>query len=144
MKVYFDTAVLVASSVEEHVHYHRARPVVKAVRDGEIDGYVSAHVLAEFYSVITVTPFRSRVFPEQAWRLLSDNVLPNFKVIDLSTEDYRNAIHSSALSGWMGGRVYDMLHIVGARKANCERIYTFNVRHFRQLAPELSERIIAP
>ena len=48
------------------------------------------------------------------------------------------------LSGCAGGRVYDAPHLAAARKANCEQIYTFNLRQFCELAPELADRIRTP
>jgi hypothetical protein len=44
----------------------------------------------------------------------------------------------------IGGRIYDALHLRRARQAACDRVYTFNVRHFQQLAPDLAGRIGAP
>ena len=44
----------------------------------------------------------------------------------LTPEMYRDAIESCA------------------RNAACDRIYTLNVRHFQQLAPDLADRIGAP
>jgi predicted nucleic acid-binding protein len=40
--------------------------------------------------------------------------------------------------------IYDALLLACARKANADRIYTWNLRHFRALAPDLAERIVAP
>jgi hypothetical protein len=37
-----------------------------------------------------------------------------------------------------------VLHLDSAKKAACDRIYTFNVRHFQQLAPELRGLIGSP
>jgi len=48
------------------------------------------------------------------------------------------------MQDWTGGRIYDAIHIQIARKAKCDRIYTFDVRHFRSIAPDLSDRIMAP
>jgi predicted nucleic acid-binding protein len=144
VKIYFDTDVLVASVIQLHVHFHAAHAAVLAVRDRTIEGCVSAHGLAEFYAVITRAPFSSPVFPLQAWQALSDNFLPAFEVVPLSTEDYKSAIHSCAQRGWAGGRIYDLLHIASASKAGCDRIFTFNVRHFQQLAPAFGGRISVP
>jgi predicted nucleic acid-binding protein len=99
---------------------------------------------AEFYAVLTRAPFSLPVFPLQAWQALAENFLPAFEVVPLSTEDYKSAIHLCARHGWAGGRIYNLLHIASANKAGCERIFTFNVRHFQQLAPEYGDRISAP
>jgi predicted nucleic acid-binding protein len=57
---------------------------------------------------------------------------------------YLATIRECADKGWTGGRVYDALHLHCAKKTFCDRIYTFNVRHFQQLAPDLADRITAP
>ena len=62
----------------------------------------------------------------------------------LTLEMYREAIESCANHGWIGGPIYDALHLSCARNAACDRIYTLNVRHFQQLAPDLADRIGAP
>lgn len=144
MKAYFDTAVLVASCVAGHPHYQRAVEAVRRVHAKSTDGVISAHGLAECFAVLTRTPFIPPVFPDQAWQFLSDNILPVFEVVTLSTIEYRDAIHRCSQSGWGGGRIYDVLHIYSARKAACERILTFNVKHFQQLAPELIDCIGSP
>lgn len=144
MKVYFDTSVLVASSIRVHVHFHQAQKAVLSVYAKQIEGYTSTHTLAEFYSATTKTPFSAPVSPHEAWLLLSENILPAFEIVSLSRADYESAIERCVRNGWLAGRIYDSLHIASAQKAECERIFTFNVRHFRQLAPELGERIAAP
>ena len=77
MKAYLDTNVLVPASVQAHHHHAQAFDVVKAVKDGDLN--VGAHGLAEFYSVLTRTPFTPRVHPTEASRFLDDNVLPSSK-----------------------------------------------------------------
>jgi predicted nucleic acid-binding protein len=46
--------------------------------------------------------------------------------------------------GLAGGIVFDALLLACARKVDAERIYTWNVRHFRMVAPDLAERIVTP
>jgi hypothetical protein len=46
--------------------------------------------------------------------------------------------------GLGGGKVYDALLIECARISRADRIYTFNLRDFRRLAPDLTDRISAP
>jgi predicted nucleic acid-binding protein len=53
MKVYFDTAVLVAASVSDHPHHSRAIAALQMVRTKEIVGHVSGHGLAEAYAVLS-------------------------------------------------------------------------------------------
>lgn len=144
MKAYFDTNVLVAACVDEHPHHVQSFDLVRAVKEGAVKGYSSTHGLAEFYSVITRAPFTTRVQPVEAGRFLDDNILPHFELIPLSAGDYKTVLRSAARAAWIGGIVFDALHLHCAQKAECDRIYTFNVKDFRFLAPGLADRIAAP
>jgi predicted nucleic acid-binding protein len=46
--------------------------------------------------------------------------------------------------GLPGGQVYDALLLACARKSGADAIYTWNLKHFRQLAPDLAKRIRTP
>ncbi|HEY5792030.1 MAG TPA: hypothetical protein VIS74_01950, partial [Chthoniobacterales bacterium] len=63
-------------------------------------------------------------------------VFSRLEVIELAAADYRNALVLSAGRGLTSGVIYDALHVLCAMKSHCERIYTYNVSHFRRLAPE--------
>jgi predicted nucleic acid-binding protein len=145
VKAYLDTNVLVAASVSDHPHHGKSFDLLKAIRDRAITGCVSTHGLAEFYSVITRAPFRPRVHPAEAGRLLDENILPWFGLVELSPGDYRATLKSCSEVGLAGGIVFDALHVCAAKKAACDYIYTFNVRDFRAIAPEeLKSRIATP
>jgi predicted nucleic acid-binding protein len=119
VKTYFDTTVLVAASV-------------------------AGHGLSELYAVLTRDPFTPPIYPLEAWKSISANVLRDFSIITLTPGMYRDTIESCANHGWIGERIYDAPHLSRARQAACDRVYTFNVRHFQQLAPDLAGRIGAP
>jgi predicted nucleic acid-binding protein len=145
VKVYLDTNVLVAASVQEHQHHVQSFDLVKAVKEGALQGFIGTHGLAEFYSGLTRAPFIPRVHPAEAGRLLDDNILPYFELIALTADDYKAILRSCANAGLIGGVVFDVLHLHSARKAECDRIYTFNVKDFRVLAPvDLAGKIAAP
>ena len=144
MKVYFDTAVVVAACVAGHPHYNRAVEALRSVQAKKSEAFISAHGLAECFSVLTRTPFIPPIFPNDAWQFLADNVLQRFEIVTLSAKEYQDAIQRCSQNGWAGGRVYDVLHLDSAKKATCDRIYTFNVRHFQQLAPDLRGLIGSP
>jgi len=42
MKVFLDTNVLVAACIADHEHHARAIPLIQAVHDGKLEGFVSA------------------------------------------------------------------------------------------------------
>jgi predicted nucleic acid-binding protein len=144
MKAYFDTTVLVAASVVSHPHHNQAVTALRAVANKKVTGYVSGHGLCELYAVLTRTPFHPPVHPMEAWKIISENVLAHFQILTLSAGMYRAIIQECAEKGWIGGRIYDSLHLRCAKKAACERIYTFDLKHFCELAPDLRNRICAP
>jgi predicted nucleic acid-binding protein len=144
VNAYFDSTILVASCVEAHTHHRQASEAMQSLLTRDTVGYVNGHGLAESYNVLTRTPFSPPVLPTEAWQLLTRNILPNLTIVSLSSEEYLEVIQHCSENGWGGGLVYDALHIRSAQKANCERIFTFNVRHFEQLAPELRGRIMWP
>jgi predicted nucleic acid-binding protein len=145
VKVYLDTNVLVAASVQDHEHHVQSFELVKAVKLGALRACVSTHGLAEYYSVITRAPFVPRIHPSEAGRFLEENILPYFELVALSTGDYKTVFRGCAGSGVIGARVFDALHIHCAQKANCDRIYTYNVKDFRAVAPTgFAEKIAAP
>ncbi|MGB0009398.1 MAG: hypothetical protein WBP97_20040, partial [Candidatus Sulfotelmatobacter sp.] len=84
------------------------------------------------------------VYPAEAWRLLAENILPHFHIAELSAAEYKSVLQQAAEKGWRGGLVYDALHLAAASSSHCKRIYTFNLRHFLQLAPHLQSVICSP
>jgi|SRR5271169_1574426 predicted nucleic acid-binding protein len=144
MRTYFDTTILVAASVADHPHHNQAISVLELAQRNKMESYVSGHGLSEFYAVLTRTPFQPAVYPSEAWKILQENILPYFQVVIVTPQMYIETIRECADRGWIGGRVYDAIHLRCARESECERIYTLNVRHFQQLAPDLARRICAP
>ena len=144
MKVYIDTNVVVARSVTQHEHQARAVEFFHSVERNRWIPTISTHGLAEIYSILTRAPYQPRISPAEAWQILERNVVERFEMEPLNRDDYVKIVKESALVGWIGGRIYDAIHVQAARKAGCKRIYTFNVHDFRQLAPDLLDRIMAP
>jgi predicted nucleic acid-binding protein len=144
VKVYFDTPLFVAAYIARHPHYAQSLRALEQVSAGEIDGVVSAHGLAESFSVLTRAPYVPMIRPHDAWLYLANDVLTVFDLVSLTASEYRDVVERCSQNGWSGGRVYDALHIQAARKSNCERIYTFNVKHFHQVAPDLRDIIVSP
>jgi predicted nucleic acid-binding protein len=68
----------------------------------------------------------------------------HLKVVALDEDEYFEVVRASAGAGRMGGIIFDALLIACARKAKAETIYTWNVRHFRLIAPDLAGRILEP
>jgi predicted nucleic acid-binding protein len=142
---YFDTSVLVPAAVKGHVHYSRAVAALDEMVVKRRHGYMSAHSLAEVYSVLTRAPFSPPVYPSEAWQIIEQNFLPYLEIVPLSAKEYLKVVRDCATRGLAGGRVYDALHLYCAQKSGCDRIYTFDVKDFRALAPEgLEDKVCAP
>ncbi len=145
MKIFLDTNVLVASVVEQHGHHQRAYAVLDRVQCGRDEGFVSAHGLAEVYAVLTRLPAPFRHTPEQALLSVEENIVKYFKITSLTAADYTGLIREAALAGVQGGTIYDAVLIKCAAKTAVEKLFTFNVGHFQNVARKsLQSQIVAP
>ena len=122
----------------------RERRVEEMKRAGH-QAYMSTHSLTEVYSVMTRTPFRPPIYPGAALELIEDQILGHLTLVSLDENEYIDVVRRAARAGWIGGRIHDAIHLRCAAKMGCERIYTFNLRDFRAIAPkELADKISAP
>jgi predicted nucleic acid-binding protein len=145
MKLFFDTNILVAAVLKQHVFHERSFAALDRVQAGKDDGFISAHSLAEMYSVLTSLPVPYRHTPEQALLSVEENVLKYIKPVALIGSEYATLIREAAKSQVRGGRVYDALLLKAAEKVGADRILTLNLKHFQSLAsPELRSRLSEP
>jgi predicted nucleic acid-binding protein len=144
VKVFFDTSVLVAASEQSHPHYAQAWPALRRVTARKDQGFMSVHSIAEVYATLTRLPVQPRIHPAEAVRIITDNILPPFEMVPVRGKDYTEALKLVGDRGWGGAKVYDALLIGCAARSGAERIYTFNLADFRQLAPDLEDKICAP
>ena len=141
MKEFFDTSVLVAAFRREHVHHV---PSLKRFAAAEKrHSACGLHSLAEVFSVMTTLPVKPMIPPEQA--LLFVEEVPNrLTLVSLSAEEYFAVIQNAASRGFTGGRVYDSLLLACAAKSKAQTVYTWNLKHYQSLAPDLAPRIQTP
>ena len=135
MKALFDTSVLVAALLKQHPHHSLAFPRLLEVQRKEIEGHLTTHGMAELYATLTALPITPKLTPHETNRIIEHSVLSNFRLVPLTAKDYLDALKITADSGLSSGAIYDALHLCGARKAGCEKLYTLNLRHFRGIAP---------
>jgi predicted nucleic acid-binding protein len=138
---FLDTSVMVAALWGDHPCHAASLSVF--VEAGRQTGACGIHSLAEVYAVMTALPARPPLVPEQAF-LLVEQIPQRLAIVALDEAEYRNAIRDLADRGLGGGRVYDALLLACARKCRAETIYTWNAKHFRQIAPDLASRIRTP
>ena len=145
MDIFFDTTVLVAASEQSHPHYAQARPALLRVATGQDKGFIGLHSIAEVFAALTRLPVQPRIHPVEAARIVTDNIVSHFEVVSLGKEDYLEAMNTMASGGWSGAKIYDVLLLRCAARCAIERIYTFNLGDFKQLASvALQEKICAP
>jgi predicted nucleic acid-binding protein len=145
VRVFLDTNVLIASVLDLHDAHVRCLPLLGRVQDGKDEGFISAHSLAEMYAVLTKIPPPLRHSPEQALLSIEENILNHFNVLHLRGTEYGALIRDAAAAGIQGGTIYDTVLLRSATKANPDRIYTLNLKHFQAVAPaELVSALISP
>lgn len=142
---YFDTSVLVPAALAQHPHHEPALARLRELAQEKQRGYVSAHGITEFYSVMTRTPFKPPLHPSEVWRLIEEVILEHLDLVTLTAKESIDVTRGCAIAGWTGGRIHDAMHLRCAQKSQCDRIYTFNVKDFRALAaPEMLSQIMTP
>ncbi len=144
MIIFCDTSVLVAGCVRLHPHFSYARPVLEAAHGKRGDYVIAAHSVAEVYSVLTNLPLQPRIVPAEARLIIETNILPCFRRITTTAKMYDAAVLRCAEQGLSGGIVYDALLLECARSAGAGKIFTFNIRDFQRLAPDLASVISTP
>jgi predicted nucleic acid-binding protein len=143
--IFFDTNVLVAASEQSHPHHSQASPALRRIVAGLDKGFMSVHSIAELFATLTRLPVRPRIHPAEAVRIVSENILPHFEAVPIGKREYLEALNTMGRGGWNGAKIYDSLLLVCAAKCKADRIYTFNLGDFRQLAPAgLQGKICAP
>ncbi len=141
MKAFLDTSVLIAAFWGDHTdHDPSLRVFAKANRQNAACG---VHSLAEVYATMTALPVRPPLAPEQVL-LFVQQIPERLTTITLDEGEYLETIRLVAERRLGGGRVYDALLLACARKSQAEVIYTWNVKHFRQIALDLAGRIRTP
>lgn len=143
MKVLFDTSTLIASIIESHPKHEIALSWLKRAKNKEFNAIVSAHSLLEIYSVLTTAPFKPKILPVIAKKLIDINIRKNFNTVLLSSNEYFALIDFLSSNGFRGGIVYDALIYACARKSKVDKIVTSNVKDYTRLNNDNSIDIIS-
>ena len=143
MKVFFDTSVLVAAFVETHPQNSDCLPWLDRVQTLEIQGVISAHTLAELFSVLTRLPRQLRIPPQLAQELMQIN-LQHFEKVPLQIEDYDWAIERMVCLKLSGGAIFDALIAAVVLKVEVDRLLTLNPKHFSRLGVEIASIVQIP
>ena len=135
MKVLFDTSVLVAALVTDLKNHEASQDCLLQYTTSPHEGYCTAHALAECYATLTVLPLKRRIQPTEVAMLISESLTNRLTVLETKSDFYSEAILRVSRLGLISGIVYDALYLVSAEKSGCDRLYTYNLRHFHSLNP---------
>lgn len=139
--IFLDTSILIAAAQSSHIHYeHSAELLRSATRSTTACG---AHSLAETYATLSGMPKPARL-PLPAVMRIVEQIRERVKIVTLTDKEYLATLERLSAAGLIGGIAYDALLIECARKVDSKRIYSWNARHFRLLAPDLADRIFTP
>lgn len=141
MKEFFDTSVLVAAFHRDHVHHSSSFRALQSA--GKSRSACSLHTLAEVYSVMTALPVKPPIRPEHVLLFIGE-IQKRFTPVELGFADYSETLETAASRGFSSGRIYDALLLRCAMKWKSDVIYTWNLKHFQAMFPELRARIKTP
>jgi predicted nucleic acid-binding protein len=141
MKEFLDTSVLVSAFLREHPHHEASLKLFSAAN--KLKSACAGHTLAEIYATMTAIPVKEPIQPEQALLFIED-VRDRLTIVTLTEHDYFSTIKAAAALGLSSGRIYDALLLRCAAKITAETIYTWNLKHFRQISPAAAARMRTP
>lgn len=132
---------MIAAGRTSDDRYEASIGILRQCRPGE--AACAAHSLAELYNNLTGMRPPQRFHPDVAMQFLA-RVREGLDCITLTPDEVIQAARKTADLGLLGGIIYDALLLACARKVNADRIYTWNLRHFHLVAPDLAGRIVTP
>jgi hypothetical protein len=124
-------------------HQHHAPSLAAFLKFPKLEAGCAAHSLVEVYASLTRMPGEHRMSAAQAMLFLG-TLRERLTVVALDASEYFVALERFAVLGITGGTIYDAMMAQCALKADAERIYTWNLRHFRQCGSEIASRLGTP
>jgi predicted nucleic acid-binding protein len=144
VKALLDSSTLIAAMLPDHAHHAAALPWLAQGKAGAFEFVCSAHSLAEIYAVLTRFPRTPPISPDDALRLIRENVTSAARVVALSGDEYVSLIETLAHTGVRGAAVYDAIIARVAELAGVDHLVTFNVADFQRVWPAGTARIVSP
>jgi len=138
---FLDSAVLVPVFVADHPHHAAS---VRLYKDCSLQrDWCASHSLAEVYSTLTRLPHPHAATPPQALACV-ENIAGRFRFIGLEGNEYIAVLQEVAQRQISGGTIYDALIAHCALKVGADEIFTWNIRHYQMLGPEITKRLKTP
>lgn len=139
MSALLDSSVLVAALTPDEERHAESLDLL--MQGGN---FVHYHAFLETFSTLTGGRLGVRADANFVARLLRETVLPRVEVLRLEMAELMEAIESARQHGVRGGAIYDYMHLVAARKANADTLYTLNLGDFVHLRREGDPEIRRP
>jgi predicted nucleic acid-binding protein len=134
-----DTSVIIASLDGDEPHHAACDHLL--AQGGHC---IHAHALTETFSILSGGRHARRLRPGLVAQLIEDSVLPFVRLVHLTGKETMTAIADCERCGARGGAVYDLLHLVAARKAGVQALVTLDLRDFQALSKPGDPIIRAP
>ena len=139
MSVLLDSSVLIAALAPDEARHAECLALLK--QGGNV---VYAHAILETFSTLTGGRLGVRADADLAAQLLNETILPRVRVIELNTLELLAGLQQAKRRGVRGGAIYDFMHLVAARKAGVEKLYTVNIRDVQRLSSEGDPEVRCP
>lgn len=88
-------------------------------------------------------PGKDRVSGSEALLFLG-NVRERLMVVTLDPDEYFKALEGASDVAVVGGGIYDAIIGYCAMKFKVDSLYTWNVKHFKRLGPDIARRVKTP
>jgi predicted nucleic acid-binding protein len=133
---------MIAAVCSWHEHHDRARDEIETRMGRKQRMVVAGPALVEMYSVLTRLPAPYRMAAADAMVLVEQNFLKGVKMVVLDQSEYGDLLRSAPAKNISGGRAYDAVIAICARKAQVDALLTFNAKHFAAFAGSDMEIVI--
>ncbi|MGH9338924.1 MAG: type II toxin-antitoxin system VapC family toxin [Acidobacteriota bacterium] len=130
-QAFFDTSILLAGLIELGETSELPQKLMDGVAAGKVGQPCTAwHCCLEFYSVSTRLPEEFRLAPQEALRLIEEELFARFQVHQLPRTRRKNFFQFAVRDKVIGGRIYDSHIAEIAKSAGVQLVVTENQRDF--------------
>jgi hypothetical protein len=130
--IFFDTSLLIGGLIRlRQADAAPPQALMDALASGTLGRCRTAwHCCLEFYSVATRLPAEVRLSPQDALRLIEQEIFARFDIFQLPNSECLPILRTAVHDGVFGGRIYDAHIAEIARAAGATLVLTENRRHF--------------
>jgi predicted nucleic acid-binding protein len=141
MRDFLDTSVFIAAFWRGHPQHEASLGLLAAA--GKKHTSCALHTLAEVYAGMTALPVK-HVIPADQALLFVQEIRERCTLVTLDEAEYYATLAQAADRELTSGQIYDALLLSCVMKVKAQNIYTWNLKHFRTIAPGLASRIRTP